>query len=255
MALRAHPTGEAAGVGEARRSGPGVCVYAISGRHRRAHGRRARRRRACGSPTSPRRSQTAAARRPDPRVPARVEPGRLRRPAGRRRARPQDPRRDPRRQERRHPRDPDHRRGRDVQRAVHARHHRGREDHDEADLRGVGRARRAPTTRTTSACSTAACPVFRTFHNCVAAVKSYADYWTFVGALPLAVRRRADRRRCPRRSKARKLLDGLAAGRGAVGVGLEAAARARTASRRRRTSCARRRPRRCRPRRRSASRS
>ena len=64
------------------------------------------------------------------------------------------------------------------------------------------------------------------------------------GALPLAVRRRADRRRLPAAKKARKLLDGLAAGRGAVGVAARSSCSRRTASRRRRTSCARRRPRR-----------
>ena len=54
-------------------------------------------------------------------------------------------------------------------------------------------------------------PVFRTFHNCVAAVKSYADYWAF------AARYRspftdAPRDPLPAARKARKLLDGLKSG-------------------------------------------
>ncbi len=36
-------------------------------------------------------------------------------------------------------------------------------------------------------------PVFRTFGNCVRAVRAYLDYWGFVDALPLTVRRRARR--------------------------------------------------------------
>jgi acyl-CoA synthetase (NDP forming) len=54
-------------------------------------------------------------------------------------------------------------------------------------------------------------PVFRTFHNCVAAVKSYADYWAF------STRYRspfddAPREPLPAARKARKLLDGLKSG-------------------------------------------
>ena len=100
--------------------GPGRVRVRDLRRHRRAHGRHARRRR----PPAPRPHQAdagGAARRADPGVPARLEPGRLRRPARRRRPRPQDHRRDPRRQERRHPRRADHGRGRALQRAAHAR--------------------------------------------------------------------------------------------------------------------------------------
>ena len=145
----------AAGVGEAARE-PGRVRLRDLGRHRRAHGRHARRRR----PAPPRPHEgdaDAAARRADPRVPARVEPGRLRRPARRRRARPQDPRRDPRRPERRHPRRPDHRRGRrrsaSRSRATSSRSRRPPTSRSSWS----GARRRAPTTRTTSACSTAAC--------------------------------------------------------------------------------------------------
>jgi acyl-CoA synthetase (NDP forming) len=54
-------------------------------------------------------------------------------------------------------------------------------------------------------------PVFRTFNNCMKAVKAYADYWTF------AARYRspftdAPREASPAAKKARKLLDGLAPG-------------------------------------------
>jgi acyl-CoA synthetase (NDP forming) len=54
-------------------------------------------------------------------------------------------------------------------------------------------------------------PVFRTFHNCVAAVKSYADYWTFSERYrsPFAD---APREPLPAARKARKLLDGLEPG-------------------------------------------
>ena len=99
---RPHTARDDPGVGEARHA-TGRLRLRDLGRHRRAHGRHARGRR----PAPPDLTQgvaAAAARRADPRVPARVEPGRLRRAAGRRRARPPDPRRDRRRQERRHPR-------------------------------------------------------------------------------------------------------------------------------------------------------
>ena len=65
-------------------------------------------------------------------------------------------------------------------------------------------------------------PVFRTFHNCVAAVKSYADYWSFAQRY----RRRSPTRRrveLPAARKARKLLADAEVGRGAVGVELQAA--------------------------------
>jgi len=54
-------------------------------------------------------------------------------------------------------------------------------------------------------------PVFRTFHNCVAAVKSYADYWTFSARYrsPFAG---APREALPAARKARKLLDELKPG-------------------------------------------
>ena len=127
--------------GRRRRSEPGRVRVRDLRRHRRAHGRHARRRRACGSPTSPRRRS------------ATLHDGLI--PAYLRVSNPVDcggpPVADAR--------------GRkildviladknvdilvvpitgavvDVQRAVHARPHRRREDHDEADLRGVGRAR------------------------------------------------------------------------------------------------------------------
>ncbi|MDQ1434888.1 MAG: hypothetical protein QOF59_1704 [Actinomycetota bacterium] len=54
-------------------------------------------------------------------------------------------------------------------------------------------------------------PVFRTFHNCVAAVKSYADYWTFSARYtsPFAS---APVEPLPAARKARKILDGVPAG-------------------------------------------
>ncbi|HEY5172591.1 MAG TPA: acetate--CoA ligase family protein [Acidimicrobiia bacterium] len=54
-------------------------------------------------------------------------------------------------------------------------------------------------------------PVFRTFHNCVAAVKSYADYWTF-SARYRSPFDDAAREPSPAARKARKLLDGLRPG-------------------------------------------
>jgi acetate---CoA ligase (ADP-forming) len=53
--------------------------------------------------------------------------------------------------------------------------------------------------------------VFRTFHNCVAAVKSYADYWTF-SARYRSPFDDAPREPLPAARKARKLLDGLKSG-------------------------------------------
>ena len=186
----------------------------------------------------------AAARRVDPRVPARVEPGRLRRPAGRRRARPQDPRRHPRRPERRHPRHPDHGRGRRC---------------SASRSPATSSRSRRPTTKPIFVVWGAPAgtddtyykrlldgglPVFRTFNNCVKAVKAYVDYWTFAARY----RRRSPTRRpsrCPAARKARKLLAGAAAGRGAVASGSRSRCCARTASRRRATCCARRPRRRC----------
>ena len=65
-------------------------------------------------------------------------------------------------------------------------------------------------------------PVFRTFHNCVAAVKSYADYWAFAQRYrsPFAD---APRVALPAARKARKLLADLDARPGVVGMALEAA--------------------------------
>jgi acyl-CoA synthetase (NDP forming) len=54
-------------------------------------------------------------------------------------------------------------------------------------------------------------PVFRTFHNCVAAVKSYAAYWTF-SARYRSPFDDAPRDPLPAARKARKLLDGLEPG-------------------------------------------
>ena len=127
--------------GRRRRREPGVCVYAISG-GTGAHMADMLAAADLRLPPLAKETQTGAARRPDPRVPAGEQPGRLRRAAGRRRARPPDPRRDRRRPEDRHHRRADHRRGRHVQRAVHPRPHRRREDHRQADLRRVGRAPR-----------------------------------------------------------------------------------------------------------------
>ncbi len=54
-------------------------------------------------------------------------------------------------------------------------------------------------------------PVFRTFHNCVAAVRSYADYWAFSARYrsPFTT---APREALPAARKAAKLLDGLKPG-------------------------------------------
>src|SRR4051812_11965712 len=54
-------------------------------------------------------------------------------------------------------------------------------------------------------------PVFRTFHNCVAAVKSYADYWAF-SARYRSPFDDAPREQSPAARKARKLLDDLKPG-------------------------------------------
>ena len=80
-AFAAHAPRRPAGM-DARQEGPGRLRVRDLGRHRRAHGRHARRR----GPAPPRPHQgdaADAARRADPGVPARLEPGRLRRPAGR----------------------------------------------------------------------------------------------------------------------------------------------------------------------------
>ena len=46
-------------------------------------------------------------------------------------------------------------------------------------------------------------PVFRTFGNCVQAVRPYFDYWTFAARLPLAVRQTCRASRCRPRAEAR----------------------------------------------------
>ena len=81
---RTRPTASPAWAQGATR--PGRLRLRDLGRHRRAHGRHARRRRA-RAPRPHEGDADGAARRPDPVVPARVEPRRLRRPARRRRAR------------------------------------------------------------------------------------------------------------------------------------------------------------------------
>ena len=93
--------------------------------------------------------------------------------------RPQDHRRDPRRQVRRHPRGADHRRSRHVQRPVHARPDRRREDDRQADLRDLGLASgyrrhllQAPARR-----RPAHVPHVRQLRRPRSA--SYVDYWTF----------------------------------------------------------------------------
>ena len=48
-------------------------------------------------------------------------------------------------------------------------------------------------------------PVFRTFGNCVKAVRAYVDYWEFAGTVPLAVHGRADRA-APAAAQARRVL-------------------------------------------------
>ena len=75
--------GEDSGVGARRRSEPGVCVYAISG-GTGAHMADMLADAGLRAPRSHQGDASRAARRADPRVPAGVEPGRLRRPAGRR---------------------------------------------------------------------------------------------------------------------------------------------------------------------------
>ena len=72
-------------------------------------------------PDLTKKTQAIAARRAHPVVPAGVEPGRLRRPAGDDSRGAQDPRRDRRRQERRHPDRADHGRARVDERADGAR--------------------------------------------------------------------------------------------------------------------------------------
>ncbi len=138
-----------------------------------------------------------------PDVPARLEPGRLRRPARRRRARPQDPRPARRRPERRPARRPDHGRGGPVQRAVHPRPRRRGEDDRQADLRDLGRAARhrrhvlLPAARRRPA----RVPHVRELRESRARLRRLLGVR---GAVPLAVRGRADasRRRRPRRRAA-----------------------------------------------------
>ena len=176
-ALARTRPGRPTGVGE-EAAATGHLRLRDLGRHRRAHGRPGRRRR----PAHPRPHEevaAGAARRADPELPARVEPGRLRRSARRRRARPQDPRRDPRRRQHRHPHHPDHRRGRDVLRTVHARHHRRRAVDARSRSSSSGARRPAPTTRTTSGCSTAACPCSARSTTASTRCAAYQDYWTF----------------------------------------------------------------------------
>ena len=140
----------------------------------------------------------------------------------------------------------------DVQRAVHARHHRGGPVHDEARLRRVGRARRnrrhvlqaSPRRRA------AGLPHVPQLRGRGEELRRLLDV---LGALPLPVRRRADGSRCPRGAQGAQAARGTEVGRGAVGMELEEADPRRTASRRRRTSCAHRPPRPSAPRRPSAS--
>jgi acyl-CoA synthetase (NDP forming) len=54
-------------------------------------------------------------------------------------------------------------------------------------------------------------PTFRTFNNCIAAVKAYADYWTFAARYRSPFKS-APTTQSPAAKKARKLLDGLAPG-------------------------------------------
>jgi acetate---CoA ligase (ADP-forming) len=54
-------------------------------------------------------------------------------------------------------------------------------------------------------------PTFRTFNNCIAAVKAYADYWTFATRYRSPFKT-APTEPSPAAKKARKLLDGLAPG-------------------------------------------
>ena len=54
-------------------------------------------------------------------------------------------------------------------------------------------------------------PTFRTFNNCIAAVKAYADYWTFAARYRSPFTS-APTTPSPAAKKARKLLDGLSAG-------------------------------------------
>ena len=185
---RPHPARRASRRGRSRQRQPGVCVYAISG-GTGAHMADLLADAGLRAPRPHEGDAEGAARRADPRVPARVEPGRLRRPAGRRRARPQDPRRDPRRQERRHRRRPDHRRGRDVQRAVHARPHRGRARRPTKPIFVVWGAPAGTDDTYYKRLLDGGLPVFRTFDNCVDGGEGLRRLLDVRGALPLAVRR------------------------------------------------------------------
>ena len=89
---------------------------------------------------------------------------------------------------------PDHRRaGRRCREPFTARPRRRRRDHRQADLRGVGRAAGTDDTYYSDVLLDGGLPVFRTFGNCVQAVKAYVDYWSS---------RRATARRSPSRSLA-----------------------------------------------------
>ena len=235
--VRAHAARRGVPAWAKKEREPGVCVYAISG----GTGAHMADMLAAAGPVAPRPHEgdaEGAARRPDPRVPAGQQPGRLRRPAGRRRARPQDPRRDPRRPERRHRDRPDHRRGRDVLAS------RSRAT--------SSRSRRPPTSRS-SWCGArrpgtddtyykrlldGGLPVFRTFGNCV---DGGAGLRRLLDASRRATARRSTTRRPTPLARGEEGAQAARRGRarrGALGVASRSSCSRRTASRRRRTSCA-----------------
>ena len=167
------------------------------GRHRRAHGRHGRRR----GPAAPRShdGDAAGAARVDPGVPAGVEPGRQRRPAvadwrGRKilDAIVADPNVDIVDRA-------DHRRARVDVEAAHARPGRRRRDDRQADLRDLGLAGHRRRAGVRHPAVDGQVITFRTFDNCVDAVRAYFDYQD-VRERATAARSResGDARRSPR---------------------------------------------------------
>ena len=112
-------------------------------------------------------------------------------------------------------------------------------DDDEADLRRVGRARghRRHVLQAAARRRPARVPHVQQLRRRRGGVRRLLDVR---GALPLTVRRPRRPTPSPAAKKARKLLAGSRAGRGAVRVADRSSCSRRTASSRRRTSCARR---------------
>ena len=213
------------------------------GRYRRAHGRHARRRRACSVPDLTKQSQQALH---DGLIPAYL---RVSNPVDCGGPPVADARGrqildvDPRRRERRHPRHPDHRRGRHVlanrSRATSSTPRR----RPTKPIFVVWGAPPGTDDTYYKRLLDGGLPVFRTFDNCVDAVRAYQDYWTFAAryrspfddapTAPLARREEGAHAARRPRARARRCRSGRAS----------SCSRRTASSRRRTSSCARPRPR------------